>query len=162
MVANRARACEQCGALHRLFGDYCQRCTDEIRKGFERYTTLMDSRQPYVYAVGVVGDDNSVVKFGYTKTLDERLRNLQCGSPVKLEYLAKDCGLKWHESAIHLRLKADRVHGEWFTRSIAAMEVIEAMRKGSVSGLLGLPTGKNPKRKNPIWVAGYDPQTAVS
>lgn len=117
---------------------------------------LVDRRQSYVYAIGVVGSEDSPLKFGYTKILDDRLTAIQIGSPVQLCYLAKDFGGQSHEKAIHRHLKSDRLHGEWFARSPAAMEVVRAMLSGSVSELLGLKSGKNPEMPAFIMLRGRE------
>lgn len=154
MLSSRARACKLCGALHRLFGDHCQRCSDLMTKplGSGR-VFLRDIRRSYVYAIGVDGDPSSAVKFGFTKILSERLRSIQTGSPVKLIILASDFGAKAQEKAIHSLLARDRLHGEWFRRSTKAAELIDAMGKGQLSGFLGVNAGKS-KAELPIVVVG--------
>lgn len=144
MLANRAKACKLCGESHRLPGDHCSKCHDLMTKriGHGR-VFLADRRQSHVYAIGVEGNDNSLVKFGYTKILAARLRDLQIGSPVKLAIVASDFGSRSHEKAIHKRLADDRSHGEWFRRSARAIEIIQAMRDGRLSDLLGAESGKN-------------------
>jgi hypothetical protein len=153
MISARARSCKECGRLHRLFGDYCATCK-EIMTGplIKNFVGLKDHRQSFVYAVGVTGDSESVVKFGFTKALDDRLRAIQVGSPVRLEFVAKDFGAKEHEKAIHALLAADRLHGEWFSRSTKAQEVISAMNENRVAALLGLKDGRNLQQKSPFYV----------
>jgi hypothetical protein len=154
MLANRAKSCKLCGTLHRLSGDHCAKCHGLMTKpvGHGR-AFLRDRRQSYVYAIGVDGNDGSLVKFGYTKIMEGRLRDLQIGSPVRLAILASDFGSRSHEKAIHDRLATDRSHGEWFRRSAKAIEIIQAMKAGRLSDFLGLETGKN-KDQSPIVVLG--------
>jgi len=54
------------------------------------------------------------VKIGYTENAEQRLKALQCGSPVPLELIATMPGDVGTEAEMHARFSGARVHGEWF------------------------------------------------
>src|SRR5688500_9104562 len=134
VISTKARACTLCGALHSLSFVYSRCCCALMNKPFLSGEELVrDVRQSCVYVVGVLADQTSVVKFCYTKALEERLRAIQTGSPVKLHVIASSFGAKREESAIHKHLAGDRLYGEWFTRSERAIRVIEAMQRNGIA-----------------------------
>lgn len=136
------KRCALCDKHHSLFDEYCQKCRDDLNSAqmFKARKLVMPHDQ-FVYAISVAGDNTAVVKFGFSNGPSGRLNTLQVGSPVKLEIVAYGHGLRHHEKMIHRRLASDRSHGEWFRRSQAALEVIEAIRSGClVSFLEGNPS----------------------
>jgi hypothetical protein len=70
---------------------------------------------PYVYFVGsTVGGP---VKIGTATSIEQRVRDLQCGSPLELVVLGicfGDCSV---ERRLHAQLGKYRHHGEWFEPS---------------------------------------------
>lgn len=55
------------------------------------------------------------VKIGFTRTsVEKRLSELQCGSPVPLTLLAIIGGTVKHEQELHRLFKRFHVRGEWF------------------------------------------------
>lgn len=81
-----------------------------------------------------IGPEQGVVKIGFTNDLKQRLRRLQCGSPVPLYVLAAIEGQpQTLEREYHERFKAAREHGEWFLRTIDVNEEIERLRPKAVS-----------------------------
>jgi hypothetical protein len=69
----------------------------------------------FVYAIEAVTLRS--IKIGYSNDVESRLRNLQVGSPDKLEIIAAWPGIPDDEYRIHKFLKAWRKHGEWFDPS---------------------------------------------
>jgi len=70
---------------------------------------------PLVYFLGGVP---GFVKIGFTADLQDRVRQLQPGSPFPLELLAHVAGASWaEERAYHRRFHAHRHYGEWFARA---------------------------------------------
>ncbi len=70
----------------------------------------------WVYIIGPVGG-LPPVKIGVAFDTQQRLRDLQIGSPVSLEiHYATELGpiAGRFETAVHRALQADRAHGEWF------------------------------------------------
>ena len=81
-------------------------------------------RGPCVYFVGQA--EAGPVKIGFTTELPNRLRGLQNSCPVPIKLLAAVHGDRARELEYHRQFKADRLHGEWFTRSEAIIaELVE-------------------------------------
>ncbi|WP_256123215.1 GIY-YIG nuclease family protein [Streptomyces sp. EN16] len=70
------------------------------------------SNQERVYLIGSPG--SPLVKIGWTDNPKRRLRHLQTGSPVPLEFLAVFEGGHIVEGELHRRFADRRRHGEWF------------------------------------------------
>ncbi|MEU2135057.1 GIY-YIG nuclease family protein [Streptomyces sp. NPDC018352] len=66
----------------------------------------------WVYLVGAV--EARPVKIGTASNVAARLRDLQCGSPVRLHVMWQTQGGRDLEQALHQRFSDYRVHGEWF------------------------------------------------
>ncbi|MDV9201703.1 GIY-YIG nuclease family protein [Streptomyces sp. Wh19] len=66
----------------------------------------------WVYLVGAV--EARPVKIGTASNVAARLRDLQCGSPVRLHVMWQTRGGRDLELALHQRFSDYRVHGEWF------------------------------------------------
>ena len=70
----------------------------------------------------VLGVGTGLIKVGTTKCLPDRLKNLQCGSPVKLRLI----GLaSVDEGEIRHLFHADRRHGEWYKDSRRLRKIIK-------------------------------------
>ncbi|MFD5898562.1 GIY-YIG nuclease family protein [Streptomyces sp. NPDC060366] len=68
--------------------------------------------EAWVYLVGSVAA--RPVKIGTAADVAARLRDLQCGSPVRLHVMWQTRGGRRLEHALHQRFAAYRSHGEWF------------------------------------------------
>lgn len=66
----------------------------------------------YLYVIG--GSGLPHVKIGISTNPQARLKQLQPGSPVRLEVLWKVPGDNWLEQLVHSHLGEYRAHGEWF------------------------------------------------
>ena len=66
----------------------------------------------YVYLVG--SREQTAVKIGHTRNLDDRLRTLQTGNPSRLEVLDWFAGSSDVERLAHAWFHRYRVQGEWF------------------------------------------------
>lgn len=109
---------EQAGYLaRRLIGDgvYPRACI-EIRDtpgAWEAVPPIEDrDRDSSVYVIGQHG--NSVVKIGTTSSLQNRLRTLQSGYPLRLEVLWHTSGGWGLEQYLHRHFSDKRMEGEWF------------------------------------------------
>lgn len=69
------------------------------------------SKRRFVY---FVGGDQGAIKIGFAKSPDDRLREIQVGSPIPLSILALVEGGPKLEKGYHRRFAAHRLHGEWF------------------------------------------------
>jgi hypothetical protein len=65
-----------------------------------------------VYVIGQHG--SSIVKIGTTASLQNRLRNLQSGYPLRLEILWRTPGGWGLEQYLHSHFAEKRLQGEWF------------------------------------------------
>jgi len=65
-----------------------------------------------------IGGDAGCIKIGWTGgvSADQRCKELQTGSPIRLRVLAFVRGGMDIERAYHARFKDARSHGEWFER----------------------------------------------
>jgi len=79
-------------------------------------------RNERVYFIEAVGLD--LVKIGYARDIDERLRKLAPGCPAPLRLLGVISGGPSTERYLHVTLEASRAHGEWFRRGPALTEVL--------------------------------------
>lgn len=68
------------------------------------------------------------IKIGRTIHLNERLRGLQVGCPVKLLLLRKLSGGR-HEAVLHRNLKQFRCHGEWYEKTETLVGYVNRYRR---------------------------------
>ncbi len=66
----------------------------------------------FVYVIQATGTNR--IKLGYSIQPEQRLKELQTGSPYKLKMLAQWPGTRYMESQLHRALAAYRQDGEWF------------------------------------------------
>lgn len=64
------------------------------------------------------------IKIGFSKNVQNRLRQFSTGSALKFDLLGAMNGTKELERAIHLHLVEHRAHGEWFDDCQAVREVM--------------------------------------
>lgn len=91
---------------------------------------MIETPVNYVY---VIGRAEGPVKVGITTDLIARMRQMQTGSPFKLQLLyAMPCddraNAREHESAFHFVYAEHRLTGEWF--NLDAQEAIEGVQTG--------------------------------
>ena len=66
-------------------------------------------------------------KIGYTTSaVEQRIKSLQTGNPLKIELLGTMPGTLKDERMLHAKYHAYRVEGEWFTLPQAAVDEILA------------------------------------
>ncbi|HEY1361786.1 MAG TPA: GIY-YIG nuclease family protein [Xanthobacteraceae bacterium] len=65
-------------------------------------------------AIYFIGDGSGVVKIGYSRNVDKRMKVLATGSPRPLQVLLTIPGTRSDEGAFHEMFKAEHMHGEWF------------------------------------------------
>lgn len=119
-------------------------CHDCISAAFEKIRALRIKDKIVsgnVYAISVLGDSGAAIKFGYARTVADRLKHLQTGSPVILELLASCWAQPHHETMIHKRLVLSRSHGEWFTRTAEVMRVVEMIKANEIIEFLASKNG---------------------
>jgi predicted nucleic acid-binding Zn ribbon protein len=127
----RSKRCEICGTRVNGPGQYCAKCQDdlnEIQLRAKRHKAPMGR----VYVIGVVGDSDSVIKIGYARSVEERLKVLQIGSPVMLEVIASADGRISHEQRLHRMLMASKSHGEWFRRTPEVIRMVDIIRSNQL------------------------------
>ena len=84
------------------------------------------------------GDDDSLVKIGFSRSVEDRMKSLQAGSPVMLALIAAAAGRICYEKRIHRLLLTSQSHGEWFRRTPQVLEVIQRIKNNSVMDWLAL------------------------
>lgn len=70
------------------------------------------SRTTYIYFIQPVA--GGLIKIGRADDPEQRLKNLQCGSPVKLRLCSFHEAPLDMETRLHLLFSRYREHGEWF------------------------------------------------
>lgn len=98
---------------------FCFEEREPLKKHFEA-----EEQNSGVYLIRGVG--TNMYKIGCTTNIEERLKNLQIGSPVSLELIAF-FPTKLHtmlESKLHRMYAENRKHGEWFNFSDKELESI--------------------------------------
>lgn len=91
----------------------------------ERKPRAPTDRSSFVYFIR--GGD--MIKIGYAKDPKTRLRDLQVGSPVRLEILVTIPGCHSVEKGIHARFRKLRSHGEWFRAEESLLDFVEEMKR---------------------------------
>ena len=81
----------------------------------------------FVYVVGR-GEPDDPVKIGWSGKPEERLAQLQTGSPHVLRLLGTHPGPDDQETFLHDRFAPIRLHGEWFLIEDAVPRIAEAVR----------------------------------
>jgi hypothetical protein len=79
-----------------------------------------------------IGGEDGPIKIGLAKDPERRLRALQTSHPTRLEVLATAKGGFFLERKYHARFAADRLEGEWFTRSRPVRSEIARLTRGAV------------------------------
>ncbi len=77
-----------------------------------------------IYFVEAIG----LIKIGITGDVDNRLSELQVGSPAPLRLLFSTRGTTRQEHALHCYFTEERVRGEWFKASKRLLAFIEELR----------------------------------
>ncbi|MFL0798786.1 MAG: GIY-YIG nuclease family protein [Cellvibrionaceae bacterium] len=84
----------------------------------------------------VQGDQTRRIKIGKTNNpMEDRLRNLQTGSPDKLSVIGMTFEPYANEELMHNDFQDLRVHGEWFEESSRIYEYINGSCFKSIEGL---------------------------
>ncbi|MCY0921148.1 GIY-YIG nuclease family protein [Streptomyces sp. H27-G5] len=100
-------------------------------------------RSERVYLIGSAG--SPLVKIGWTGNPEQRLRNLQTGSPVPLQLLAVFEGGAIVEAELHRRFADKRRHGEWFDLGPDPVRVVSPFVKP-----VQVDEGEGTERRQPI------------
>jgi hypothetical protein len=107
----------------------------------------------------ILAPDSKRVKIGTTiKDPEERLSNMQTGSPEKLEVvLVLEHRPPFEERQIHVRFDKYRIHGEWFEyrdalEAFILRKQIHPMAEPADDEALFIPRfeGDTPEKQNPI------------
>ena len=76
---------------------------------------VSDGKKEEVYGYVYFAEaENGLIKIGYSGDLNNRIRNLNGGSPIKIQLLASKPGTKNDEEKLHAKFKKYRKRGEWF------------------------------------------------
>lgn len=88
----------------------------------------------YIYFM--YAKDANRVKIGRTLDIEERFKNIQAMSPIKLEVIKIIQLHVNYEDMLHEFFKEDRLHGEWFNFSDDIKAFIEMVDKKGVDGVI--------------------------
>lgn len=88
-----------------------------------------------VYFITTDQDASYPVKIGRSTNFlaSSRLRQLQVGSPYRLEFFAAIRGGRADELALHALFANYHLRGEWFARSPELMAMVEKVRRDDAS-----------------------------
>lgn len=75
-----------------------------------------------------------LIKIGFSRRLKDRMKALQDALPYEGNLLHTIVGTERMEAYLHERFAADRVRGEWFTRSAELLSYIDRLKAGYVPG----------------------------
>lgn len=78
---------------------------------------------PVVYFIQAMS--GGPIKIGYTKNISQRLATAQTHSPERLIVIASFAGGAAEEGALHWKLKAHRVGGEWYAPAPEVLAEVE-------------------------------------
>lgn len=121
---------------------YCLSCRRELNDFSEKRVRKeeMDRCIPQIYFILAVGTGR--VKIGTTINIDQRMVDIQCGSPFPLLLLFCIDGGVQIERKIHKYLKKYRILGEWFDMTdevVDFMEIVKLKGRNGVDDLIDKP-----------------------
>jgi len=97
------------------------------------FTTQLPAAQEYVYVIHATGTNR--IKLGFSIRPQERLAQLQTGSPFPLQILACWPSSQEQEQQLHRHFAEFRCVGEWFEVSpFCGLKIYELVTKGEVTG----------------------------
>lgn len=129
--------CESCETplfTRQRFCDDCTRLNDMVDAVRLRSLPMLNRAEYCIYAIGPASLIHPI-KIGVSTFVGKRFSTLQSSSPLPLFIFAVMRCPRLYETKIHAALEADRVHGEWFKRSAAVMELVRVLRQDSLSAL---------------------------
>lgn len=91
---------------------------------------------PQTALVYFVGAEVGPVKIGHSRNIPKRIKDIQWGSPQKMELLAVAPGGQRAEARYHKRFFRHRMHGEWFSRTPEIEREIDKLRTKHVLPIL--------------------------
>jgi hypothetical protein len=83
-------------------------------------------RTSFIYAVRA---EDGAIKLGYTIDVERRRREFCKLDRGHVEVLGSTVGTMTEEQAIHRRLQAHRIEGEWYRPAAEVLEVVEWIRR---------------------------------
>lgn len=84
-----------------------------------------------IYFVQAV--NGGAIKIGYSANVLDRLKSLQCASPLKLQIIGLMKGSPLEERTLHNKFVEARLHGEWFDNSNELEGFISKLPKFDIS-----------------------------
>ena len=97
---------------------------DALVPAQETKPTPKRERAPSVYFI----EAGPFVKIGFSMDAENRMAQLQCGSPYALKIVARMSGTFEDEQTLHRRFAEYRANGEWFRNEGALAEYIGSLR----------------------------------
>lgn len=92
------------------------------RIGYAPRSSPFPSKRARVYFIRA---STGAIKIGFAVDPVVRMHSLQTSNPERLELLGSFAGTIAQERALHDRLKASRLHGEWFSPSEEVLSVVD-------------------------------------
>jgi hypothetical protein len=87
-----------------------------------------------VYFIGASNGAEAMVKIGFTKgDPTDRLRNLQCGSPLRLGIFTAFPGSQETERLLHKTFAPLRIHGEWFQVKLKLLDFLVVLMQDALT-----------------------------
>ena len=134
---NKANAPKIKGGVHRLMSIYRGFFNQNpIQDFYNQKESILKSlgqstktslKTGYVYFIGSDDPDFKHIKIGYSKSPQDRLKQLQTSCPVKLRVLSQIEGNLSIESDIQRKFKGCRLEGEWFRRGASINNYLNSL-----------------------------------
>jgi hypothetical protein len=86
---------------------------------------------PAVATIYFIGPENGPIKIGFASRLEFRVRDLRLANAYPLHVWASVEGAPSLEREYHRQFAANRLHGEWFTRSPEIEAEIARLNNGA-------------------------------
>lgn len=107
----------------------CRSCKSRLVAKYDGNTNY----DPRVYFI--MGTGTEKIKIGYSSNINNRLMELQIGSPVKLLIIGSFVGDIYDEQALHGYFDKYRARGEWFHLSDEIIDAIEIANNKGIEGI---------------------------
>lgn len=92
------------------------------------------SKKGFVYFIGASNGSEAMVKIGFTAgDPQDRLRNLQCGSPLKLGIYTAFEGSQETEKLFHKTFAPLCIHGEWFQVKLKLFDFMTVLMEDALT-----------------------------
>jgi len=98
------------------------------------------------------------IKIGYSTDIMKRMRSFATASALKFDFICDVPGTKAFEKAIHQKMNAHRIHGEWFADCPELRDLIAAVKQDGYAAIGFVEPTPAEKRDAPPKIERLPPQ----